>query len=514
MKKFLALLIALMCAFPFALAKEADPLCVPGEAFTPVSQLHVDMHLEDFSAFVAEDSSLRFRGTMQANEPLLRVEAKCYDLRTLELFGEYTWTAPEGEEDVYSLDLYPMRRALFPQRRASEYRVVITAHSAYGSCTAFDQRIFIAGELVAPANMNADCVFDCAEDRIWVWSDGRDWSGWGNEEGEESMTVTLPQGRAAEGISINWQIMPSYARIASFDSSGSLCSEILIDDTTFTPLHAWYPLPEKAASFTVSIPENDGFISELLVVEQEKRADSVQIWRETADKWDLMLVSTHQDDEHLFFGGMIPHTVAQGKEIGLVYMVNCGRERYSEALNGLWAAGMDNYPVFIGMRDGIIDSKSAAYKYWGGEDPVVQALVEQIRRYKPEVVLTHDFEGEYDNNQHKVVAECTAKAVELAADPAYHPASAQEYGVWQAKKLYIHLYEENEINFDWDQSIEGFGSLTGYDISRIAYSFHRSQQRWVRYSLGLSHDPYRFGLYYTAVGPDTRNGDLFQNIAP
>lgn len=506
MFRTLALAIALTLALcGFACAQSATPADAQ-------PALRAAVKFEDFDAYVAEGASIRFRGKLHSSEPMLRVEAKCYDMRRLETLGEFVWEAEPDAGEVFSLDLYDMRRDLFPVYRTGDFRITVTVFSESGSCTALDQRMFVAGELAAPRNMNEDCVFDCSEKRAWVWSDGRLWSEWIPQSADDVLTVTLPEGRCAEGISVQWQTVPSFARIAAYSADGALLSELLIDDTSFTPLHAYYPLPEEAVSFTVSIPECDANISELLVIEKDLRAQSVQLWRETAEKWDLMLVSTHQDDEHLFFGGMIAQTASSGKEIGLVYMVDCGRDRYSEALDGLWAAGMSNYPVFIGLRDGIIDTKSSAYAYWGGEEPVVAALVEQIRRYKPEVVLTHDFNGEYDNNQHKVTAECTAKAVALAADPSYQSETAELYGVWQAKKLYIHLYEQNELTFDWDRPVEGFGGLTGYQISRISYSFHRSQQKWVDYSLGLAYDPYRFGLYYTAVGPDSGNADLFEHI--
>lgn len=511
MRKILALVLALFLAMPACACAQT---VTPQETATPSepSALEVSVCFEDFNAYVPEGSGIRFYGKLISNEPIRRVEARCEDLRRLELLGEYVWQAEEGADDIYELQLYDMRADLFPRYRTGEFRITITVYGDTSSCVALDQRMFIAGEQAAPRNLNDECTFDCSEKREWVWSDGRLWSEWAPVSAEDMLTVTLPEGREPEGIAVNWQMIPSFARIASYDADGALIAECLIDDTSFTPLHAWYPLPAETRSFTISIPECDANIAELLVIEREKRAASVQIWQETSEKWDLMLISTHQDDEHLFFGGMLSLYASQDRETGLVYMVNCGRDRYGEALDGLWAAGITNYPVFIGLRDGIIDTKSAAYTYWGGEEPVLRALVEQIRRYTPEVIVTHDFNGEYDNNQHKVVAECTAKAVEMAADPSCFPESAELYGTWQAKKLYIHLYEENEVLFDWDQPIPGFGGYTGYDISKICYSYHRSQQKWVSYKLGLAHDPWRFGLYYTAVGPDEQHNDLFENI--
>lgn len=503
LKKLFAALAVLLCLAACA--------CLP-QGTLAQEELRTAVEFDEFRAFVPEGSGVRFRGKLAADRPISKVVAECYEMRSLEKVGEHIWQAEEGAEPVYQLDLYPMRKDLFPSNKPGDYRVVITVESGEDSAVALDRRIFIGGDQLAPRNMNADCTFDCEEMKLRHWSDGRVVSRWQPGSAEEVLTVTLPQGRAAEGIAVNWYEIPRQASIRCLDASGALLLEHVIDESTFTPLHAWYPLPEETASVQVSIAGGEAAISELLVIEQDKRAQAVQLWRETAEKWDMMLVSTHQDDEHLFFGGMISQTVARGKEIGLVYMADCGRDRYTEALDGLWAAGMDNYPVFMGYRDSLTKSKSSAYKLWDGEDAVVGALVEQIRKYRPEVVVTHDFNGEYEHNQHKVTAECVTKAVFLAHDPSYQPETAEQYGVWTVKKLYIHLYEEQVLTLDWDAPIEGFGGMTGYDISQMCYSFHRSQQELVRFSLGLSYDPESFGLYYTVVGLDSGKGDLFENI--
>ena len=467
---------------------------------------------EDFSGFVKEGASLRFYGTLKAYAPMRKVEAQCWDVRQMALFGEYIWQAQEGE-DVFELPLYDMRRDLFPVQRSGEFRIVITVYGDAGSCVAFDRHIYISGDLTAPRNMNADCVFDCSQKREYVWDDGRISSEWLPQSPEDILRITLPDGRSAEGVFVSWQTMPERAFIRAYDDQGTLLAEHTAGEGVFTPWHSYYDIPADARLIEAEIPGCDAAVSELLVIEKDHVPAAVQKWRETAEKWDLMVISTHQDDEHLFFGAVIPEYVSRGKEVGVVYMVNCGRDRYSEALNGLWTAGLTNYPSFIGLRDGIIDTKKGAYNYWGGAEPVVEAIVEQIRRCKPEVILTHDFAGEYDNSQHKVVAECTAEAVKLASDPTFHPESAEKYGVWQPKKLYIHLYDEQgEVVFDWNRPIEGFGGLTGLEISQMCYNYHRSQQKWVQYNLGLAYDNYRFGLYASTVGPDTGMNDLFENV--
>lgn len=504
-RTMIAILLLLAVALP-AFAQQAQ---TPSEA---QAGIRAEAVFDDFYAFVKEGASIRFSGKLGTDAPMRRVEATCYDMRALEVFGSFLWEASPDDEDVYQMDLYGMRKQLFPKTIPGEYRIVIEVWGDEGSCVALDQSMYISGDLAAPRNLNDLCVFDCSQKREYVWDDGRVSSEWLPQSPDDILTVTLPEDRMAEGVSLTWQTIPREAYVRALDANGAVLAEHFAGEGAFTPLHAYYDTPEGTRTVEVEIPGCEAAVSELLVIEKDKVAPCVQKWRETAEKWDLMIVSTHQDDEHLFFGAVISEYAARGKEVGLTYMVDCGRDRYSEALNGLWAAGLTNYPVFLGMRDGIIDTKKGAYQYWGGAETVVDALVRQIRRYKPEVVLTHDFNGEYDNSQHMVTAECVAKAVELAQDPTFQPDTAEKYGVWQTKKLYIHLYEENEVVFNWDAPIEGFGGLTGYEISQMCYNMHRSQQRWVQYGLGLAHDNRRFGLYFSTVGPDTGRNDLFENV--
>ena len=466
---------------------------------------------ENFNAYVKEGSSIRFRGTLTSTAPMRRLVARTLNLRQMEQLGEYVWNAGQGE-DVYSLSLNDMRKSLFPSYETGDFLIQITVWSDGDASAVLEQRMYVAGDLSAPRNLNEACRFSCTDKDARHLLDGRVSSGWEPGSPSDVLRIALPGDRAAEALSICWMVEPKLALIRYLGTDGGLIEEQRVGEGEFVPLHAYYLVPEGTNAIEIAIPGLESGIGELMVLERDYIPNAVQRWRETAEKWDLMLVSTHQDDEHIFFGACISEYVTKGKEVGVVYMANCGRNRYTEALDGLWAAGLSNYPVFLGMRDGIIDTKSGAYKYWDGEEVVVRALVEQIRKYKPEVVLSHDFDGEYDNSQHKVTAECVARAVECAADPQQYPESAQEYGAWQAKKLYIHLYENDEIVFDWERPMEGFSGLSGFDISKMCYSMHRSQQKWVQYSLGLHYSNERFGLYYSAVGPDVEHKSLFEHL--
>ena len=158
------------------------------------------------------------------------------------------------------------------------------------------------------------------------------------------------------------------------------------------------------------------------------------------EKCDIMLVAAHSDDELVMMGGIIPTYAAErGMRVQVIYCYVPEQERHGEALGGLWYSGMRTLPVFF-----VIENESRLR--------FAEKITREIRRFKPEVVITHDIWGEYGKTEYKnpqstghglVSKNC--REVEAAPNEKQFPKSAQEYGVWQVKKLYIHLYEENQL---------------------------------------------------------------------
>lgn len=174
--------------------------------------------------------------------------------------------------------------------------------------------------------------------------------------------------------------------------------------------------------------------------------------------------------------------------------------------------GVRDYPDFINLKDKRVESIQAGIKLWGGKERILEELVARIRRYKPEVIVTHDFDGEYGHNQHKITALAMQYAIDAAADEAQFPDSLARYGAWQVKKLYIHLYEENQVNMPWKVPLEELGGLTPLEMARKGYTEHVSQQKYFQVKDGGKYDNALFGLYSTTVGLDSGINDMFENI--
>ena len=87
---------------------------------------------------------------------------------------------------------------------------------------------------------------------------------------------------------------------------------------------------------------------------------AVQTWQESPDKLDLLLVSTHQDDELLFLGGTLADYAARGAKVNVLYTAEGERMRMREALDGLWTAGLRGYPIVLGLPDEMSMSETQA----------------------------------------------------------------------------------------------------------------------------------------------------------
>lgn len=238
-------------------------------------------------------------------------------------------------------------------------------------------------------------------------------------------------------------------------------------------------------------------------------------WRATPEKTDFMIISTHPDDDVLFMGAVMPiYGAEKGYEGTIVYMTASERKRDTEALNGAWEMGLRTYPLFAGMPD-IISSKEAASKRHSkfNDDNVTLRLVQYIRQMKPEIVVTHDLNGEYGHFQHKIVAKAAQNAMTLAADETYDPESVEMYGVWQVKKLYLHLFKENTIQLDPLAPLAAFDGASAMDVAAKAYGWHKTQNKGrhqvTNEGVASLAD---FGLAFTTVGPDVTGGDMFENI--
>lgn len=281
-----------------------------------------------------------------------------------------------------------------------------------------------------------------------------------------------------------------------------------------THLSDWVPLP--AGTDAVKLVNTDRtrlFMADMTVFGTGERPANSPEW-EDYDTCDLLVVACHPDDELLWLGGLLPtYAGERGLRVQVIYAVPTTPFRRLELLDGLNHCGVKAYPAFMNLPDGHFKNLAAAYKKWN-KTKMQRVMTEMIRRFRPQVIVTHDLKGEYGHGGHRAVADTVCKSISLAANPEKFPDSSKKYGTWQVQKCYLHLYAEGRIQLDWHKPLEAFGGKNGITVATEALAMHKSQVRngWEMED-GGKMDNSLFGLYYTSVGPDEAGDDLFEHIA-
>lgn len=292
--------------------------------------------------------------------------------------------------------------------------------------------------------------------------------------------------------------------------------------------HEYINLDNSTKNITIKY-EEDAIISDIYVLSEGDIPSWVQDWNNPHEEADLLLFSTHADDEQLFFLGLIPTYVDRGLKVQVAYLVhhNDNQKRIHEQLNGLWTVGEKYYPVLGVIPDAYSESLEGAINNLKrvnlDEEYVIKFQTEQLRRFKPLVVIGHDELGEYSHGQHILNTHALKEAINRSNDKNYY--QDLNFEPWEVKKLYLHLYKENQIVMDYDTPLNGFNGRTAYEVSKEGYKCHESQQ-WTWFTAWINgknnsytkstdinkYSPNIFGLYYTAVGNDQNKNDFFENI--
>ena len=240
-------------------------------------------------------------------------------------------------------------------------------------------------------------------------------------------------------------------------------------------------------------------------------------WEYPREYCEMLVVSTHYDDEILMMGGVLPvYAGDQQRDCAVIYMVNEGdRVRHMEALQGLWEMGVKREPITLSFD---FQSMSAALKNDSSgifKKDALSTVVGLLRQIRPLVVVTHDVKGEYGHQEHIKTSAIVRRAVELASDPSYDPDSAEQYGVWQVQKVYLHMWPENQLLIDIDVPLENMNGRTAKGVAKAAFAYHRTQQKWSVDVQNAKNPIGQFGLYFTTVGLDSGINDMMENtVAP
>ena len=330
------------------------------------------------------------------------------------------------------------------------------------------------------------------------------------------ITLTAPKETPIAGLYICFGNMPPSWEVQVSDD-GDDWFKAVEGDTRF--LHSYVPLPEPSRYVRVIVTSEKKYtlrVNEIYALSEGELPDWVQVWEPTWEKADVMFVSTHPDDELIFFGGAIPtYAVEQGRRVVVAYFSYSNTTRSSELLNGLWHMGVRNYPVLGPFRDGKAKNINEAYKNVGGKSKVNEWFVGLYRQYQPEVVVVQDVDGEYGHTQHRIVSEAALAAIPLAANEDEYTDLTVAYGTWEVRKLYRHLWPEQQIIFDWNVPLESMNGYTSLELADEAYRIYHKTQASSGFSVmetGAEYDNRVFGLVHSTVGDDVAHNDFLENI--
>jgi len=181
------------------------------------------------------------------------------------------------------------------------------------------------------------------------------------------------------------------------------------------------------------------------------------------DRKVILVVLAHPDDETFGMGGTLAYYAQQGVEVDLVCATrgevgdvpegmmdgyaSVGELREHELLEATHILGVSNVD-FLGYRDsgmpGSPDNTHAQALAAAPLDEVTGKVVQYIRKYRPQIVLTFDPIGGYRHPDHIAIQRAAEKAFYAAGDAAAYPG---EYPAFSPKKLYFHTMPKGFLRF-------------------------------------------------------------------
>lgn len=323
----------------------------------------------------------------------------------------------------------------------------------------------------------------------------------------ENDYISIDSTDSIKSIYILWDKLPESYSIK--DDLGNIVLKYDSSNNIF--LHQVIRVNSNLNSLHINIDDGACKIAEIYVFSEGCLPDWVQDWRKPYKKADMLLLSTHADDEHIFFGGTMPYYAGEMKlKLQVAYLTNHKNYRVHELLNGLWEVGIRAYPIISEFEDYYSESLEHAKTIYD-ENEILEFQIELLRRFKPEVVIGHDLKGEYGHGVHILNSEMLTKALELSNDSSVYPKSAHKYGLWDVPKCYLHLYKENNLSMNWDLPLRNFKGRTAFKMAELGFSKHVSQTEYFKVGRRGVFDCRAFGLYRSLVNEDILKNDFMEN---
>jgi LmbE family N-acetylglucosaminyl deacetylase len=168
-----------------------------------------------------------------------------------------------------------------------------------------------------------------------------------------------------------------------------------------------------------------------------------------------MAVLAHPDDESLGVGGTLAKYASEGVEVFLVTATRGDRGRYrgfppgdpqhpgSSALANIREKELRAAAVALGVREVFVLDYQDQHLDGANPREVVAAIVQYIRRIKPDVIVTFAPDGAYGHPDHVAISQVTTSAIVAAADSAFSFNGSQSMQPHAVAKLYYVAWPES-----------------------------------------------------------------------
>src|SRR5438309_1096856 len=181
----------------------------------------------------------------------------------------------------------------------------------------------------------------------------------------------------------------------------------------------------------------------------EDRIALYQALLDLTNPWTVMCIAAHPDDEdgtslivmrHKYGAHTVSlfSTFCEGRQnaIGPELYEELGAIRARETMAAAEIQGSE--PHFLGLNDfGYSKTRDEAFKFWGHEEGL-RRMVLEIRKLRPDVIITNHSVTSNDHGQHQATALMVVEAFDAAADPTKFPEQLKD-GVmtWQVQRLFV-----------------------------------------------------------------------------
>ncbi len=169
-----------------------------------------------------------------------------------------------------------------------------------------------------------------------------------------------------------------------------------------------------------------------------------------------MVVAAHPDDEALGFGGALAKYGAEGAETFLVTATRGDRGRYHghppahpehpgpHALAELRERELRASAAVLGVRDVVLLDYEDGCLDQAPPSQVIAQLAREIRRARPDVVLTFAPDGAYGHPDHIAISQFATAAIVAAANPGFGAGQTGPADLHAVRKLYYLAWSETE----------------------------------------------------------------------